>query len=189
MQPVDLDASSLFDKITKVGLWAIKYLTGMTSPNFYNAISKEFFEQANSKLKAFNGLDSDLGKYVLSFPYTMWYLLQSSTTTNIYELPGIVEGKEMYASDGHPGWPSAGFGLAGDSGVLGSMSGSMVGKAINTLLGNVQISFMPWWNAVAGNATPFSDIKVKIDLFNDSAAAAATNFIFVNTIVPNNKWI
>jgi hypothetical protein len=121
----------------------------------------------------------------------MWYLLQSSRTTNIYELPGITEDKELYRANGHAGWEgSAGFSLVGDDGVFSKfISGNIAGKIINTLLGNVNISFMPWWDAKKGNATPFTDVKIKIDLFNDRAEAAAKNFIFVNTIIPNAKWI
>jgi len=32
-------------------------------------------------------------------------------------------------------------------------------------------------------------VQIKLDLFNDTAEAAMMNFIFVNTIVPNNLWI
>jgi len=32
-------------------------------------------------------------------------------------------------------------------------------------------------------------VNVKFDLFNDTLEGALTNFIFVNTIAPNNKWV
>ena len=48
---------------------------------------------------------------------------------------------------------------------------------------------MPWWNAENGSKTQEPEIEIKFDLFNDSAEAAMMNFIFVNTIVPNNKWV
>ena len=57
------------------------------------------------------------------------------------------------------------------------------------ILGNIGIDYMPWWDAASGSLTKEPEVNIKFDLFNDSADAAMKNFIFVNTIVPNNKWI
>ena len=65
----------------------------------------------------------------------------------------------------------------------------LIGNIANMILGNIGINYMPWWDAASGSKTKEPLIDIKFDLFNDSADAAMKNFIFVNTIVPNNKWI
>ena len=64
-----------------------------------------------------------------------------------------------------------------------------LGGLANMLLGNIGINYMPWWNAETGTNTTEPVINIKFDLFNDSFDAAMANFIFVNTIVPNNRWL
>ena len=92
----------------------------------------------------------------------------------------------MYSSDGTPGWDDdAGFSVLPKSVSNLPLIGGLLGK----MFGNMNISFMPWWNAQKGNASKEPTITVQFDLFNDTEEAAITNFIFVNTIVPNNKWI
>ena len=65
----------------------------------------------------------------------------------------------------------------------------MVGKMLNGIFGNIAVDYLPWWNAEAGSRTKEPEITIEFDLFNDSAKAAMINFIFINTIVPHNKWI
>jgi len=48
---------------------------------------------------------------------------------------------------------------------------------------------MPWWNPEEGAKTATPDINIKFDLFNDTIDKAVANFIFVNTIIPGNRWI
>jgi len=48
---------------------------------------------------------------------------------------------------------------------------------------------MPWWNGAEGNGTPSPSITFKLPLFNDTSESAINNFIFVNTIIPNAKWM
>lgn len=171
--------SSIIDKITRTCKFAVKYLTGFTAKNFYT--------DTFSTVKEFESINENgnLTTYIYKFPYVMWYQLQSCTTTNLYELPCIVEGKGMYSSDGDHGWPSAGLSLTHQY-ITGI---HVIGPLVKTLLGNVNISFMPWWDAKEGNATPTPPVVVKFDLFNDTAENALINFIFVNTLVPNAKWI
>lgn len=169
----------IIDKITRTCTFAVKYLTGFTASNFYTDTFKSVKLQDSVKD---NG---NYTTYIYKFPYTMWYQLQSCTTTNLYELPCVVEGKTMYASDGNPGWPSAGISLT-NTAITGI---PLVGPMIKSLLGNVNVSFMPWWDAKTGNATPVKNVEVKFDLYNNTAENALFNFIFVNTLIPNAKWI
>ena len=65
----------------------------------------------------------------------------------------------------------------------------LIGDLANMILGNIGINYMPWWNAESGAKTIEPAVNLKFELFNDSYEAALANFLFVNTIVPNNKWI
>ena len=92
---------------------------------------------------------------------------------------------------GNKGWGD-GSDIMGAGGFrMSSLLGKLpvVGNIANMLLGNIGINYMPWWNADSGASTVEPEINIKFDLFNDSADAAKYNFIFVNTIVPHNKWI
>ena len=65
----------------------------------------------------------------------------------------------------------------------------IIGNIANMILGNIGINYMPWWNADAGSSTREAEIDIEFNLYNDSANAAMYNFIFVNTIAPNNRWL
>ena len=112
-------------------------------------------------------------------------------TTNIYEIPAMCEGKPIMSSDGKAGWGDGeGFMDKGGFRVSGLLNKiPLIGEIANSLLGNIGINYMPWWNAEAGSKTTAPDITVKFDLFNDTIDKALVNFIFVNTIIPNNTWI
>lgn len=175
---------NILQKITRVCKYAVKYLTGFADQDLYT----DTFGKLNNSIllnQKYQPSQKKLQTYIYNFPYTMWYQLQSCTTTNLYELPCIIENREMYASNGTPGWPSAGISLAKG----GITNVPIIGSLVKNLLGNVNISLMPWWDAKEGNATPAGSVNIKFDLFNDTAESALINFIFVNTIVPNAKWI
>lgn len=88
-------------------------------------------------------------------------------------------------SDGTPGW-----GDGADFRVGGLLTKiPVIGSMINNILGNIGINYMPWWDAASGSKSFEPEIEVNFDLFNDTANAAMMNFIFVNTIVPNNRWL
>jgi hypothetical protein len=68
--------------------------------------------------------------------------------------------------------------------------GKIIGKVAKSLLNNINIMLSPWWDPTQGGInTPYNELKIKFDLFNDSAESALYNFIFVNTIIPNAKWL
>lgn len=182
--------AGFFDKLVGTAQFAMKYLLGSVSPNLVENLDKRW-EVFKSQFGAF-GNDEFLkkhGKYVLRFPYMLYYNLQSCVTTNIYEIPAIQQSKRIASSEGMPGWTggsSTGMRLTS---LLNTNSLPGIGKLINGILGNVAVDYLPWWNAESGSATKEPEVTIEFDLFNDSAEAAMTNFIFVNTIVPHNKWI
>lgn len=152
--------------------------------NNFNCVCKEN-ELLN--VKNVNNEQNTIYRFVLDFPYKMWYGLQSSVTMNMYELPCITADNVMYSSDGTPGWPSAGISMSKTIGEY--IDNKVIKTAINSLFSNVNISFMPWWNGAEGNATQAPKVSVKLSLFNDNIDSALINFIFVNTIVPNARWL
>lgn len=171
-------SGSIFDKIQEISKTVIDYLTGEKG-NMFN----EFSKGKNNILS-----NNKYQNYIFNFPYLMWYGLQSCTTMNLYELPCVTSDNIMYSANGSPGWPSAGLSLS--KALPGFISDiPILGSFITSLLGNVNVSFMPWWNGLEGNATPAPDVTIKVNLFNDSCEAAINNFIFVNTLIPNARWM
>lgn len=146
-----------------------------------------------SRPPATSGLTPDLNTYLMDFPFAMYYRLQSCTTLNIYELPYI--GDLMWQSNGEEGWKDAQFGLksltgGGDS----NDKGGMISKVVSMFTGGwgdiinrANINYMPKWNSSGSGMV--EELAVTFDLFNDTADAAMKNFIFVNTIIPNNLWM
>lgn len=174
--------ASLFDKMWNVTWFLMKYITGNTQPD--NLITTTL---KNNKFDRIYNMESNVDQKIVNFPYMLYYRLQSCTTTGIYELPFINQDKLMYSSDGAPGWNTADSGFRFLPKSLQSMP--LIGSLLGKMFGNIGISWMPWWDATSGNATPEQPVNVTFDLFNDTNEAALINFIFVNNIIPNNKWI
>ena len=187
--------ASKFKKVMAATWYTMRYFVGATDPNLFNdlILSGNFpFENYNPEVYTKLFSDKSKGLYVMTFPYTLYYRLQSCVTTNVYEVPGTDSNKRIISSSGKNGWTDGGSDLmsAGGfriSGLLDKIP--VIGSLANMILGNIGINYMPWWNAESGTKTPEPEISIKFDLFNDTADAAMKNFIFVNTIVPNNKWI
>lgn len=97
------------------------------------------------------------GSFVMAFPYTLYYRLQSCVTTNIYEIPAQSSSKTILNSGGGmAGWTDGGDDLmsAGGfrmTGLLGKIP--VIGSLANMILGNIGINYMPWWNAESGSKT------------------------------------
>lgn len=166
----------------------LKFLAGKSDYTLYNIFNS--VKNNNSNFLNYNSTFNKYRRYLLDFPNTMWYKLQSCTTMNIYELPYVSTDNLMYNADGSPGWPSAGLSLMKALDTLGGISSiPILSQIVNSILGNVNISMMPWWNGAEGNGTPSPSITFKLPLFNDTSESAINNFIFVNTIIPNAKWM
>lgn len=179
----------LSKKLTNAAWFTVKYMTGVLPDNLYTDLG-------NAAAPNFPGMTiSPMSPdyYVLSFPYALYYTLQSCVTTNIYDVPGLPDDKAiLHSGDGKAGWTGGGDDImsAGGFRVSDFMKKiPLVGSLANMILGNIGINYLPWWNANSGTSTKEPEISIKFDLFNDSAEAALVNFIFVNTLVPNNKWI
>lgn len=185
--------SNLYDKLKTVSTSLISYLTGEKG-HLYDCFSEASAALNPIKFNFSTGEKSVLKKYhnyIFNFPYLMWYGLQSCSTMNIYELPGIVQDNQMYSANGSPGWNSAGISIQAqlDKFLPGVSNRTILGTFISSILGNINVSFMPWWDGVSGNSTPSPNVTIKLNLFNDSIEAAINNFIFVNTLIPNARWM
>lgn len=172
------------DDILDMMGYALKYIVGLTTPSMWdeNDADKLYSEQTYP-FDSFNGRDNPRFKYVMKFPYWMYYMLQSCTTTNIYEVPAVSEDKTVISSNGQAGWNEMDFSITKTK--LFGFDISYIGK----LMGNVGVNFLPFWDASSARRTNGDDITIKFDLFNDTLDGALMNFIFVNTIAPNNKWV
>lgn len=183
--------SELMGKILTVSQYTIKYMVGVSKPNFYDDLSLANLLKFSSYRDAI--VKGDAGKYVMTFPYILYYKLQSCVTTNIYEIPAVQAEKRIITSDGGmAGWIDGGDDLMSAGGFrLSNLIGKIpaIGSIANMILGNIGVNYMPWWNAASGAKTKEPEISITFDLFNDTIDAAISNFLFINTIVPNNKWI
>ena len=162
--------------------WLIKYVFSVTEDN--KSLISDVLKGSNSddgmKFDQFSD-DGDYQKmknFVLRLPYLLYYRLQSCTTTNIYELPYTDWGSPLYSSNGGPGWEGVNaFGIKSALSLIGS------------ILPPVNIQMAPFYNAYTGENTPEDGITISFDLFNDNDKAAMNNFILVNTIIPQNRWL
>lgn len=191
------EENNLFKKIAYAAWYTTKYMVGATDPDFYDdfgTIKDLPFGSYNDMYSSYSigNPKQSPGYYVMTFPYTLYYRLQSCVTTNVYEVPAIDNDKRILASGGgNKGWGDGsdimGAGGFRISNILGKIP--VIGNLANMILGNIGINYMPWWNAESGSKTVEPAVNLKFDLFNDSLEAAINNFIFVNTLVPNNKWV
>lgn len=182
-------------KLFAVVTYTMKYMVGASKPNNFftdlQSVDKEKVRFTSYKQSEWSTPGTQ-SYYIMTFPYRLYYRLQSCLTTNIYEIPGTDSNKALIdSSSGMAGWTDGGGDFNSGfrmSGVLAQIPG--IGGILDMLLGNIGINYMPWWSAKAGTeGSKAPEIEIKFDLFNDSAEAAKMNFIFVNTIVPGNKWV
>lgn len=190
---------NLSKNITACCTFTMNYLVGNDkNPNFSTDLNiTDVIKNCTLDGISYNtkGIKDNYAKYfsdVISFPYTLYYTLQTCKTTNFYEIPAIDSTKRIISSTGSDGWGSTSDIMSAGgfraSNLLGKIPG--ISKLANLLLGNIGINYTPWWDAAAGTGSAREpEIDIKFDLFNDSTDAAMINFIFINTIVPNNKWI
>lgn len=183
----------LYKKISAVTQYSLKYMIGNTKPDFFKDLDISDampFSSYNNNIFSPGGNTSP-GYYIMTFPYMLYYRLQSCVTTNIYEIPGVQASKTILHSEGEAGWTNGGDMLSDGGFRISDMLGKIpgIGQIANMVLGNIGINYMPWWNASAGAKTKMPQIEITFDLFNDTSDAALMNFIFVNTLIPNNMWV
>lgn len=192
------DSANVLDRIAACAEFTISYMTGNCDPNFYtdlrvNQMTPPYpFSSYKTAMWSEVSDTESPGYYVMTFPFLLYYRLQSCVTTNLYQVPAIQEPKRIISNEsGMNGW-GGGDDLMSEGGFRVSKALSKLGplgNIANMIIGNIGINYMPWWNAEAGTKNTEPTVDIKFDLFNDSYSAAMSNFIFVNTIVPNNKWV
>ena len=176
----DFNTYKYFFKYLAMYLVNIKSKDSSFEESFVNDLfSSDYTDKFN---KTYSVEDRDFDSMLLKIPYTIWYGLQSTTTNNIYEVPFINENKSLYSSNGAAGWQGSASGFTAS---LVNAAKSIMG----TILPNIGISFTPWWDSTSGQSTYDDDAIINFDLFNDTEAHAVANFTFINTIIPNNRWI
>ena len=181
-------AKSFFKKIPDMAIWAFKYITGTDEckdSNLWTSLNVDAGKQYGNEKEIYANIDADVSKAIYDFPFTLYYLFQSSLTTNIYEFPCILPDGRLYASSGHEGW-TAGSNEISLMGMLGKIP--LVNTFLKSTLNNVSVAFMPWWDAESGRKTIEPDVNVKFHLFNDNLDKAIANFLCVNTLIANNRW-
>lgn len=186
--------SAVWDYITGQGKFAggPDLMQGKDGSSRWRKTLTAVWDNACSGLRrasaAASGLKMDLDTYLMDFPFAMYYRLQSCTTLNIYELPYI--GDLMWQSNGEEGWKDAQFGLksfaGGGDGMISKVIDMFTG-GWGDIINRANINYMPKWDSSGGGMA--EELAVTFDLFNDTADAAMNNFIFVNTIIPNNLWM
>lgn len=186
LQEKSSEGKGFLSKMQDVLWHAFDYMTGVAKPNnlFLKDNVPKFKGNANG---VYGDGTSSIDTYMLTFPYTLYYRLQSCVTTNVYELPCKTNDDMLYSSNGVKGWTGGSNSIGIGNSFVSKIP--IIGGILNNILGNVQINFMPWWNAQSGAMTESPEVGIKFYLFNDTAEAAMTNFIFVNTLVPNNMWV
>lgn len=177
--------TNLFKRIGNVAKEVLKYCVGTTGdPSLIKAIALGEHGSAINNVYQSNQTVSDK---IVEFPYMLYYQLQSCTTTNIYEIPAIKNDNIMYSSNGSGGWNTAegGFKLINKT----VQNIPVVGNFLSKMLGSIGINWMPYWDPISGTATSEPEVTIEFDLFNDDLKTTINNFIFVNTLIANNKWI
>jgi hypothetical protein len=174
-----LTGNNVLERLVNVVTGVLKYIAGNGGAPGKVGLIEDLTLMSS---KPYSNLQS-LESYLFRFPLFLYTALQSNTTTNIYEVP--YSSKNIYTSDGAPGFGEAKVALKdftkGTTGLLG--------KTIDKLLSNVRINYMPYWNSEQGTGDKTIQIDVTFDLVNDTLDAAINNFLFVNTLIPGNKWI
>lgn len=123
--------------------------------------------------------ESFVNKCTIKLAHALYYRMVGSVTTNVYNIPNVQT--QHMQSNGSQGWPNPnGLGIS-------TTNNSWVGKLLNFVGGNMKIVTEPIWNAEFGGSG--TSIDINLNLFNDTYEHAINNFLFVNTIVPQNMFL
>ena len=143
--------------------------------------SQNLFEallEPGEKLKFnYTNAKKDNNLFVLNYPYSLYYNLIGSTTTNIYEFP--CNYTELQRNINANGWEynegdGMGFGDIGGSSILG--------KALNFLGSNFSIKLQPRWKS---SDTSPQTVTITVNLFNDTLNHALANYIMITNLTAN----
>ena len=160
--------------LTGFGKHVWNFIQSITSTE----IIQELISNAISyNIGQFDDMTDPIDKSILKIPYIFYYRLMSATSTNVYEVP--YNGKMILESQG------GGFSKSG-LGDLSTSENTFLGTMINWFGKNIRTNITPTWDGPQDTPTK---IDIDFTLYNDDIKSAMKNFIFVNTIVPNNKWL
>ena len=189
------ESSSRMNKLTAAAKFFMEYMSGGDGNKISFLGDMDLTTNAELPIRRYDPIKDDdtnsaYGK-VLKWPFLLYYRLQSSLTTNIYEVPFVTDNKIVLEANGSAGWTSGGDIMSTGGFMVSDFLKKipLLGDLASMFINNIGINYTPWWNAEAGHSTKCSDITIKFDLFNDNLENAVSNFIFVNTIVPNNMWL
>ena len=155
-----LSVGDIMKKLGAVSWYTMKYMVGAVSPNFFDDLSFGTMVDlpfSSYKKSVYENNNEYPGSFIMAFPYTLYYRLQSCTTTNIYEIPASTSNKAILNSGGGmAGWTDGGSDIMSSGGLR--LSGLLnkipvIGSIANMILGNIGINYMPWWNAESGTKT------------------------------------
>ena len=132
---------------------------------------------AEYAIQKFSGAENPTElKYVLAFPYLLYYRLMGTTTTGYYTIP-CTQNARVVDGDGTTGWES--------KDILALGGGAIVEKL--TSFFNIGVHSTPMWDP---KGIPMgTDYTVNFKLFNDSIDAAVHNYMFVNNVCANARPI
>ena len=145
----------------------------------YKDVRSLYDDNVNDNYSPGSTGDHQLDSFILKIPYLLYYRMMSTFTTNIYEVP--FTGKSIITSDGTTGWSD--YGLKN----MNTTGSGIFSELLNFFGKNIRISTTPIWDGTS--ETTGSTYTIQFTLFNDTAGAATQNFIFINTIFPNNRWL
>lgn len=149
------------EKDSQAGFWkkfrqALSYAfdwmtaSGRASPTANSVFYKNGEERFPGFDKKVVSSGGKLDTYLLTFPYQLYYRLQSCVTTGVYELPGKTADDLLYSAQGDKGW-EGGKAIGVGNSFLSKIP--LVGDILNSVLGNIQINYMPWWDSGKGSGT------------------------------------
>lgn len=174
---------SLFKNLVDGASTGKEDASGQNSENIINAAAYKAgyaFESLKSPSfwsSLFNGQNGSFEKkLVLDYVENMYFKTIGSETTNFYVLP--CASTDYLTSDGQ-----LGFNSAGNDGFSNNKS-TIVGKLLSALGSNVRFTLTPIWQVPSQD--PTSNITINLSLFNDTIDHAINNFLFINTLIPQN---
>lgn len=174
------DGKATADNLTETGSLAaltelLAYdLKNISNNKHWKGIIELFEKVLGSSEPYFYTEKNSLRKCVLDFVHAMYYRILSTTTTNIYTLP--YSSSHVIKGNGFTGFE--------DGFDVGSKLDDSSSALVKFIAPNITLTTTPMWRGVRGGESVSIDIT--FNLFNDRLDKAITNFIFVNTILPQN---
>ena len=147
-------------------------LKGLARPNASFGVAQKIANGLNLGLTGPRAGDAA----IIQVPYALYYRLVTTKTNAAYEIPCQIP-SGFFDSDGNYGW-------GGGDDIVDFFN---AGGFLKRITGIFHLTMMPFFTP--GNGGETETLNVKIDLINDSQAAAEANYRFIQTLILNNKWL